>query len=169
MAFLMSAVPHGFGSGMLASFMRGGLGQVALKGAVAPTFSSAFIYGASCCLAGRAIEYIGKEVCDRYQLGEKETLILTVGVIALKMLSAYQVSERLGPVFDIEVPTNYIHFENALYLASILEVDFDMTVNRVNNRIWTSAADNRLHTQAYGFVQMINEQLIGPLMRGELH
>ena len=159
MAFLVPSALSGFGSGYLAAIMKGGLGQVALKGMLPPTFGSAFTYGIASSLASRGIEYMASELCNYYQLGEKETITLTIAVIALQMFSSYEIANQLGKRLDVVVPRNFIHLENVLFMASVLEVDFDMTVHRINSRVWTNAVDGRLPTQAWGWIQAIYHEI----------
>ena len=160
MAFLVSSVANGIGSGCLSLFTRGSLGQTILRGGVSPSFSAAVMFGTACSLVNRSIDVIAANTSDKCNFGEKENILLAVGVIALKMFSAYEVANQLMFRLDVCVPDSYIHFENVLFFASILEMDFDLTVKDVSNgRVWSHVSDQRYHTWVWNVAREVYHQI----------
>lgn len=160
MAFLVSSLTNGIGSGCLSLFTRGSLGQTILRGGTPPSFSAAIMFGTACSLVNRSIDAIAANTSEKCNFGEKESILLAVGVIALKMFSAYEVANQLMFRLDACIPDNYIHFENVLFFASIIEIDFDLTVKEVSNgRVWTHVSDRRIHNLAWRGLQEIYHQI----------
>ena len=164
MAFLIPAYAQGIGSGYLAAFLSGGVGDVLLKGPH-PSFGAAFMYGVGSNLVGQGAVFLAKQVQKEYQLGKNETVVLTVAVIAFQVFSSYSVANQLRKSLDVVVPRTFIHVENALFIGSVLEIDFELTAKQINEEVWKDVTDMRPFSRLWAFLQMIYQEMQNGLMQ----
>ena len=142
MAFLIPSYIQGLVSADLAAILNGRLGNVILKGP-SPTMSAAFVYGVGAKLTHQGIVLAAKQIQEKYQLKKYETIGLTVAVIAFQMFSNYGVASQLNKHLQTSIPKAFIHTENVLFLAGVLQIDFELTAQQINDDLWQDVTDTR--------------------------
>lgn len=142
MAFLIPSYIQGIISADLASILNGRIGNIILKGPP-PTFGAAFVYGVGSKLTHQGIVLAAKQMQEKYQLKKHETIGLTVAVIAFQIFSNYGVASQLNKHLEISIPKAFIHTENVLFLAGVLQIDFELTAKQINDDLWQDVTDTR--------------------------